>query len=139
MADAHESAGDGVQEEATEELRPVQRHGARSVAVGVILVAEGDGLVIHRHQSAIGDGDAVRVTREVLENLLGSAEGRLGVDHPVALDRGVEQSVELGVVPGARELAAGPRPLEQVDELASEDLGEHPHRQEEPALAGDPA
>lgn len=31
----------------------------------------------------VGDGDAVRVAGQVLENVFGSAERRLGVDDPV--------------------------------------------------------
>jgi hypothetical protein len=33
------------------------------------------------------------VAGQVLEHLLGPAEGRLGVDDPVVFDRGVEQSM----------------------------------------------
>ena len=98
VADAHEAARDGVQQEAAEELGSIQRHRARTIAVGVVLLAEGDGPIVHRHQPAIGDGDAMGVAGQILEHLLRAAEGRLGVNHPVVLDRCVEQSGKGAVV-----------------------------------------
>ena len=31
----------------------------------------------------VGDGDAMGVTGQIVENMLGAAKGRLGVDYPV--------------------------------------------------------
>jgi len=34
----------------------------------------------------VGDGDAVRVTGEIVQNMLGTAEGWLGIDDPVLVE-----------------------------------------------------
>ena len=46
VPDAHEAAGHRVHQESPQELGPVQGHGARAVVVGVVLVFEGDRLVV---------------------------------------------------------------------------------------------
>ncbi len=138
MADAHEAARDGVQQETAQELMPIERHGARTVVVSVILEAEGHALLIHRQQPSVRDGDAVGVTRQVLEHLRRSAKGRLSVDDPVMLHRRVQQPLEGAIVFDADQLAGGLCALEQVDELAAQDAREDAHRQEEPGAAGNP-
>jgi len=42
----------------------------------------------------VGDGDAMGVAGEVVEDMLGAAEGRLGVDDPVLLAELPEEVVE---------------------------------------------
>ena len=34
----------------------------------------------------VGDGDAVRIASEIVQNMLGTAEGWLGVDDPVLME-----------------------------------------------------
>ena len=55
----------------------------RRPSLAVVLPEEADGVVGHGDEPAVGDGDAVGVAAEIGEHLLGAAEGRLGVDHPV--------------------------------------------------------
>lgn len=38
-------------------------------------------------EAVVGDGDAVRISTNVIQDLFGSGEGRLGVDHPVGLSQ----------------------------------------------------
>ena len=42
----------------------------------------------------VGDGDAMSVARQVVENIFGAAEGRLGVDDPVLLAQLPEEVAE---------------------------------------------
>jgi len=42
----------------------------------------------------VGDGDAMSVARQVVENIFGAAEGRLGVDDPVLLAELPEEVAE---------------------------------------------
>ena len=89
VADAMEALRQDVHQEAADELVRGERH--RLVAGGavgaIILVSEGDAVVVAGDQSAVGDGDAVGVARQISEHRLGSAERRLEVDVPLDLAR----------------------------------------------------
>jgi hypothetical protein len=39
----------------------------------------------------VGDGDAVRIASEIVQNMLGTAEGWLGIDDPVLLEELAEE------------------------------------------------
>lgn len=58
----------------------LETHQLLPVAVGGIPPAEGDLAVGEGNQPLVGDRDAVGVTAEVAQRLLGTAEGRLQVD-----------------------------------------------------------
>jgi len=92
----------------------------------------------------VGDGDAVGVAAEVVEHLLWSAEGRLGVDDPVDAARRLQL---LGKASGfvevdegsAEDQLTGPEGLvESLKEQATEQAGQHANRQEEAGPAGHP-
>ena len=83
-----------MQQEATEELHGREGHRLLLIPRGVILPTERHPTILQGDQSLVGYGDAVGVTGKVLQNLLGAAEWRLRVDHPLrAVARG-EQSLE---------------------------------------------
>src|ERR1700676_4827105 len=67
VADAVESFGQDVDEEAADELTGGERHLLVSGAsVGaIIFVPEGDAVLVQRDQPAVGDGDAVGVARQI--------------------------------------------------------------------------
>ena len=85
----------------------------------------------------VGDGDAVGVTAEIVEHILGAAEGWLGVDHPVfAKQRSQPGGEEFGLreprqIPGKVQLASLKGQLESVDELAAKHLPEHGNGEKE--------
>jgi len=49
----------------------------------------------------VGDGDAMSIAAEILQDILGSAEGWFGVDDPVFAEKGTQ--------PGREELGMGER------------------------------
>ena len=51
--------------------------------MGVILPAESDAFLIEGQQAVIGNGHAMSVATQIAQHLHGTAECRLGVDHPV--------------------------------------------------------
>ena len=104
VADTDEALGQDVQQEAAGELTEWEREGPRA-ATAVVLVAEGDGLVIHMEQAMVRDRDAVGVAGEILEHALGALEGRLGVDHPFGAACLMEKAVERGRTPVTSETA----------------------------------
>ena len=71
----------------------------------------------------VGNGDTVSVATEILEHILGAAEGWLGIDHPVfAKQRSQPGGEEFGLreqrqIPGKVQLAKLKGGLETVDEL----------------------
>ena len=75
--DADEALGQDVQAESTEEFDGSDRHRPRLTAVPVVLPSESDGAVSDVDNPMIRDGHAVRVAREVLQHVLGAAEGWL--------------------------------------------------------------
>src|ERR1700676_528501 len=55
----------------------------RAAVGAVVLVPEGDAMLVERDQPAIGDGDAVGVARQIGEHRLGSAERGLCINVPL--------------------------------------------------------
>ena len=96
VADAVKALWQDMKHEAPDELGGRQRHGlvaARSFDP-IVLVAERDANLVGLDQPAIGDGDAVRVARQVGQNLLWSGEWRLGVDVPTGVIERLEERLK---------------------------------------------
>ena len=92
MANAMESQGQDMDEEAADELMCRQGHElVAGLSLGpVVLPFKGDAIVITGDKAAIGDGDTVGVSTEIGEHGLGSGEGAFGIDHPFDLTQGSE-------------------------------------------------
>ena len=145
VSDADEPAGDDMEQEAANELLGVQRHHLHAVAVGVVLPAEAHAPVVEAEEPVVGEGHAVGVAAEVLEDLLGAGEGPLGVHDPVGLPELIEPRREgVGLGEGGGRSGEGERALregapEGVEVLAPEDLGEGADGEEKSRRGGDPA
>ena len=85
MADADQALGQHVKKKAAQELIGRNSHNLVLAAMSIVLPAEGDALVFESHQAMAGDGDAMGIAGQVVENMFSTAEGRLGVDDPVLL------------------------------------------------------
>ena len=84
VADTDEASGQDMLQEATQELDRIEFHHPMAVATTlIVLVAEAHRVRVGSRDSAVGDGDAMGVAGEVLQDLLGTAEGWLGVHHPL--------------------------------------------------------
>ena len=57
----------------------------------------------------VGDGDAMGVTSQIVQHMLGSAEGWLGVDDPVLLGEGTQKRSEVPLVAERQTLAVKPK------------------------------
>ncbi len=92
----------------------------------------------------VGDGDTMGVTREIVQHMLGSAEGWLGIDDPVLLGKGTQKSSEVPLVAERQTLAVKPKLVvaksasESGHELAAEDAAEHLDGQKEVSRCRDP-
>ena len=82
VADVDEAVREDVLGVATHELHAVEGHLLDLAAVAVVLILEGDALVIHGEGARVPDGDAVGVAGEVLQGALRTADRALGIDHP---------------------------------------------------------
>ncbi len=145
VADADEAVGDDVEEEAADELRRLQLHHLDAIAVGVVLPAEAEAAVVEAENTLVGEGDAVGIAAQVLEDLFGAGEGAFGVYDPVILAELAEPlregsgGREGGGGSGEDELARVEGAPEGVEVFATEDLGEGADREEEAGGRGDPA
>ena len=83
-----------MEEKAADKLDGIQRHEFGLVAMGRISPAESDAAILHRHQAPVGNGNAVGIAGQIFEDLLGSTEGRLGMDHPVLVFELSNEAVE---------------------------------------------
>jgi len=94
VADAHEAWGKDVEEKASQELLHRQGHEAWLVSVGGVSPAEGDLVTGQRDEAMVGDGDAMGVGAQVVEDVLRATERRLAVDHPLAAEQGAQEGGE---------------------------------------------
>ena len=72
-----------VQHQPPQEFHGLERQGTQAAAVLVVLVAEGHLAALQGDEPMVRDGDAMRIARQVGEDVLGLLEGLFGVDHPL--------------------------------------------------------
>jgi hypothetical protein len=75
VANAHEAFGKHVQQEAAQEFIEWKGQQLLFVVVSGVAPTESDLAVGQRDQAMVGDGHAVRVAAQILEHILGAAEG----------------------------------------------------------------
>ena len=144
MAHAHEGGRDGVEQEPANELVGRQGHGLAPAGVAAISIGEGDGTVLNREQPVVGDGDAMGVAADVVQDRLGAAKSTLGIDHPLLVVELSEQAAkgrlrgEVRDLAGENEAAVVKGCLEKCQELAAKDLGQRLDRKQEVRARGDP-
>ena len=133
-----------MEQEAADELDRVKRHDSAAVVVSGIPPAKAHLAVFETEEPSVGDGDAVGVAGQILQHMLGPAEGWFGVHHPLLVAQEVEQRVKWSVgqdPPGSRKtkLSARISVLEEGQHLAAEHAAEHMHGQKEVGPGCDPA
>ena len=97
VADLDEAGGQDMEQEAADELDRVERHDAAAVVMPGVAPAEAHLAVIEAEESSVGDGNPMGVAGQVLQHVFGSAEGRLGVDHPLSSGAGPRAESEMRV------------------------------------------
>jgi len=113
--------------------------------VGGVTPAKGNLAVGQRDQAMVGDGDAVGIAAEILQDVLGSAEGWFGVDDPIfAEERTQPGSEELGMgerceFSGQMQLTALEGRLQAGDELATKHAPKYGDGNEEAWVGSNPA
>ena len=74
IANPLETVGKNVKQEPADEFVGAQRHGLVAVAIAVVLPAKLNLAVIDIEQTIVGDGDAVRVSCDILEDFFWSGD-----------------------------------------------------------------
>jgi hypothetical protein len=97
VADADQAFGQNLDEKAAQELLGGNGHDLVLAAVSIVSPAEGDAMVLESHEAMVGDGDAMGIAGQVVENMFSTAEGWLGVDDPVLSAELPEEMVEAAV------------------------------------------
>jgi hypothetical protein len=82
VTDAHGSPGQNMEWEAAQERICRERRELLLAAMSVVLSAEGDSIVVEGDEAMVGDGNAVRVASQIVEDMFCPTERRLGVDDP---------------------------------------------------------
>src|SRR5271167_3762891 len=85
-----------MDQEAADELPGLEGHGLLTVVIPVILPAEADLAVLHGDQAVVGDGDAVGIPPDIVEDLCRSGERPLRVDDPVDVPGRCQITAECG-------------------------------------------
>jgi hypothetical protein len=95
-----------VEQETAQELLRTERHHSLLITVGIILPTESNLVILESHEAVVGDGHAMSVAGEIAEHMMGTAEGGLGVDHPVLTEQGAQEGAE-GLLVGQRLKSSG--------------------------------
>jgi hypothetical protein len=86
VADAHKSQRQQVEQKPTQELLDREAHDPLAV-LGRVSPPERDLAIRERHQSVIGDSNAVGIGAEVAEDVFRTAKRWLAVDHPILAEQ----------------------------------------------------
>lgn len=146
VADAMLPLGQDMDQEPTNELIRLERHDfvPPGAVDAVIFDAEGDALIVHSDQSAVGDGDAVRVARQICQHGFWSGERFFGVNHPVDFAQRFDECVEgipvqqVSIIAVELQLPGFVQLGQPFQNKAPVKAGQDPNREEEVPTAGDP-
>ena len=93
-ADAHKAMGKHMKKEAAQKLLCCDRHQLLFAAVSIILPAKRHLSIGKVYDPMIGDGDAVGVAGQVMEDVLRATERRLRVHDPVLAEERTKEGTE---------------------------------------------
>ncbi len=100
-------------------------------AMNVVLPTEGDLIIVEGDETMVGDGNAVSVASQVVEDMFCTGKRRLGVDDPPLSEELIDEAAEAIGLSEADdravelELFLVKELCEPVSELAAEDAAEY--------------
>jgi hypothetical protein len=118
VTDFNEAGWQDVEQEAADELDRIEGHDLDAVVMLGVAPAKAHLAVAKIEESAVGDGDTMGVAGQILQDMLGTAEGWLGADHPRLVAQQKQQGVERLVT---RTAACGTAPVASLIVLWSVD------------------
>ncbi len=87
MADADQPFRENVDQESSQKLICGNRHDLLLTAPCVVFPAKRDSIILESNEPVVGDGDAMGIARQIVQNMFRTSEGRLGVDNPVLMEK----------------------------------------------------
>jgi len=94
VADANQSLGQNVDQESAQKLLCRNGHDLLLAAVRVVFPAKRDSIILEGDESMVRDRDTMGIACQVMQNMLGAAEGWLCLDDPVLLKKLSDKSAE---------------------------------------------
>ena len=85
IADPLKIAGWDMNEKSPDELLGADCHRLLLATATIVLPAEADFATVDVEDAVVGNGDAMRIAADIVEDLFWSRKGRLGVDDPIRL------------------------------------------------------
>jgi len=95
MANSHKALRQDMHQEPPHELLAIQPLSLQSGLIPIILIAEGDPVILHRQQTPITDGNPMGIASQIIHYTLGLVQAVSGVDHPLVLHQAVEHTINL--------------------------------------------
>ena len=83
VADADQALWENVDQESAQKLSGRNGHDLLLAAMRIVFPAKRYPIILEGNESMVGNGDAMGVTSEIVQNMLRAAEWRLGIHHPV--------------------------------------------------------
>ncbi len=134
-----------MKQEPPDEFLSGQSYNIAFIAGGAVAEGKGDLTVLDVENAVVGDGDAVGIAAEVVENFIRSSERGLGINDPALLAEPGEQAgesgpgLELSGLPRENKLALSIGVKEEVQILSAKDQGESSDGEEKFLRGVDPA
>jgi hypothetical protein len=94
MSDSNKPARQNVEQKTAEKFFRGDRHFPFLVAVRIVLPAERHLAVRTGQQAMVGNGDPMRIAREVMQDVFRAAKWPFGVDDPVFAEQLAQEAVE---------------------------------------------
>jgi len=83
VADANQTPGQNVDQESAQKLIGRNGHDLLLGAVRIVFPAKRNSIILEGDKSMVRDRDTMGIARQIVQNVLRPAEGRLGVNDPV--------------------------------------------------------
>jgi hypothetical protein len=144
VANANEAPRQCMQQKTPQELVGADGHPFLFITPGVVFPPKRDLAVLKRDQAVVGDGHSMRIPGEVVQDVLGSAEGSFHIDDPILPEKLAQETVEQpGVVEVAEytvesQVVLAEKALQPRNELAPQYLAKDANRKKEPGGCADP-
>lgn len=94
MAYLYEAGRQDMKQEPPDELDGIERHQLLLIVIGRVSPAKGRLAIAHLDQTPVGDGDTMRITRQILEDVFGSTEWTPGLNDPLQTAQVAKEAVE---------------------------------------------
>jgi len=145
VSDSDIAVRQDMEEEPSDELLGLHRHGLLFVAIGIIPPAEGNLSALEPKNTVVADGDPVGVSPQILEHPFGAVKGRLAIDDPLLMVKRSPEDLkggrffEMSDTTREDEIPCLEAFIEMVEELPPKQCGHHPDGYEEPFAARYPS